>query len=199
MTRLQRNFRCCCRRRRRIQPALTATATTTRSRSMGARSHGLSSSSSSSWMQQCLLLLAVIAASFVTDTCASSVPCTTDEYCIQTLRDGSICSEDGYCTNPFYNGGCLKSLLGSESSGGGDIDRNNDMGWHRIRVCNSDDPPEAIEKGYCRLSPFDYMEVRILAQGMKFCFECNGVRVLLVDAIEDTPFSHMCQHCLVDV
>jgi len=52
-----------------------------------------------------------------------------------------------------------------------------------VRVCNSDDPPEAIEQGLCRPSEFQYLEIRIKCQVQEiilvFCRVCSVLVVYL--------------------
>lgn len=79
---------------------------------------------------------------------ATGIACSDDSFCEYYLQLGSQCL-DGFCSNPFYQGGCIKSYLPD---------------WHKIRICNSDDPKGAAEQGVCRESPFNYMEIRALAQ-----------------------------------
>lgn len=79
---------------------------------------------------------------------SAALPCSSDKECAHALRNGSLCLQ-GFCTNPYFHHGCIKSHL---------------PGWHKIRVCGSDDPPEAEKNGHCRPSPMDYMEIRALAQ-----------------------------------
>ena len=75
---------------------------------------------------------------------ATRVACSSNEQCEAIVRPGSECDEEtGFCTNPFYKGGCLANMM---------------EGWHRVRVCGSEDPPEAAALGHCRHSPFDHME-----------------------------------------
>ncbi|KAL3915483.1 MAG: hypothetical protein SGILL_005633 [Bacillariaceae sp.] len=49
--------------------------------------------------------------------------------------------------NPFYSG-CL-------------YQKDNADGNRRVRVCNSNDPPEALQQNLCRKPDFDYMEIRV--------------------------------------
>ena len=64
--------------------------------------------------------------------------------CKDKVREGSECV-NGFCTNPYHTGGCLASRLPNH---------------HRVRTCNSDDPPDAADKGLCQHSSFDYPEIR---------------------------------------
>ncbi|KAL7569548.1 hypothetical protein ACA910_013917 [Epithemia clementina (nom. ined.)] len=60
--------------------------------------------------------------------------CVVDSDC-STWRRGSVCNtQNGLCINPFLNGGCLAQRK---------------AGWHKIRVCHSEDPPEAAQLGFC--------------------------------------------------
>ena len=70
---------------------------------------------------------------------------TTDDICTTLQGQGSICGDDGFCTNAFAQG-CLYERL---------------EGWNKKRVCNSDDSAEEWGK-ICQPPQFDsYMEVRI--------------------------------------
>lgn len=97
-----------------------------------------------------LFLLALLFVSISGVVSESSYPCQSDSDCQSVVSDNSKCDR-GFCTNPYHYGGCLDSLLPE---------------WKKKRVCGSDDPPEAIEQGYCRQSPWNdhYMEIRILGQ-----------------------------------
>ena len=84
----------------------------------------------------------------------ASVACTSNAEFEGILRRGSECI-DGFCTNPYYHRGCLGTLLPD---------------WQKTRVCSSEDPPDAAEKGYCRFTQWDYMEMRVLAQDWESSF-----------------------------
>ena len=87
------------------------------------------------------------------------VECDTTQYCESTLRVGSKCI-DGYCDNP-YQYGCL-------------INRRPGYEQHKLRVCNSDDPPDASSLGICRTpsspSGMEYPEIRIMSQNWESPF-----------------------------
>lgn len=76
----------------------------------------------------------------------STLSCAQTEECERLLRVGSECVE-GVCTNPFHKGGCLANMLPD---------------WSKIRMCNSEDGIESIERGYCRMveNGLDYTEMR---------------------------------------
>ena len=58
--------------------------------------------------------------------------------------------------NRFVDGGCLHKKK---------------EGWPKIRVCGSEDPPYAAEKGFCRYEDtFDYMELRLHPQNWESTF-----------------------------
>lgn len=102
---------------------------------------------------------------FVSLAKSASVACNSDSTCQSGVAEASKCVR-GFCSNPFHYGGCLESLQ---------------PGWTKKRVCGSDDPPEAIEQGYCRRSPWEehYMEIRILGQDWETSF---FVRICLVSS-----------------
>eukprot|EP00934_Nitzschia_sp_Nitz4_P001546 Nitzschia sp. Nitz4//scaffold248_size28759//20159//24979//NITZ4_008111-RA/size28759-snap-gene-0.11-mRNA-1//-1//CDS//3329543998//1546//frame0 len=106
-------------------------------------------------------------------TAKAEIPCTSDSFCGEVLLSGSECL-DNVCSNPFYKAGCLRSYL---------------PGWHKTRVCNSDDPPEAMELGYCVPSPFDYVEVRALAQDWESSFVSTWIVQIILSEILDVPVS----------
>jgi len=90
-----------------------------------------------------LLLIGLLL--FTTSAQASSTStCTTDEECHASQGELSTCGSDGVCTNP-YESGCLYQRL---------------PGWTKKRVCNSEDPEDAAERGICVEPAFDYLEVR---------------------------------------
>lgn len=101
----------------------------------------------------------------------STLTCTSDEECKVALLPGSECL-NGFCVNPFYNGGCLHQML---------------PGWDRIRTCNSDDPPDAAKKGYCRLSPMGYREVRIESQNWLTAYFGTWILQILLGELLDVP------------
>jgi hypothetical protein len=123
----------------------------------------------------CFLLLLITPRS-VTAEC----PCTKDEECQVLLnKPGAKCNTDaGLCVNPYYQGGgCLRTRLGSN--------------WTRgVRVCNSQDPmPEALENGYCRISPFDYAEIRIEIQNWDSVTVIAYLMQILLSELLDVPTS----------
>ncbi|KAL7551981.1 hypothetical protein ACHAWF_015202 [Thalassiosira exigua] len=80
------------------------------------------------------------------------IECNETSTCEAALRPGSTCV-GGRCSNPFQRG-CLRTFLGEEA-------------FPLKRVCNSDDPSDAAERGLCDAPPFEgygYDEVRILNQ-----------------------------------
>ena len=77
--------------------------------------------------------------------------------------------------NPFYdNGGCLRSAL-------------NGKGNHKLRVCNSNDGPEAAALGYCRESPFDYTEVRLAGQDWETNYMSVWLLQIVLSELLDVP------------
>lgn len=103
----------------------------------------------------------------------ASVACTTTDECVAALRLGSECV-DNKCTNPYHLGGCLQQRIPD---------------WKKTRVCHSEDPPEAMEKGYC-VAPdpnFDYPEIRILAQNWESAFFQAWVIQIVLSEILGIP------------
>jgi hypothetical protein len=104
------------------------------------KSHSTKLFSQKPWICRFVFLCSVLRAS------EASVACKTNRQCEVAYRNGSECI-DKVRTNPFQKGGCLKNVLPQ---------------WKKLRVCHSEDPPDAVTKGYCRPASdgLDYMEIR---------------------------------------
>jgi hypothetical protein len=77
---------------------------------------------------------------------------------------------DGVCSNTYYNGGCLKSIL---------------TNWNKTRICNSQDPVEAEAMGYCRTSPMNYGEIRVGVRNWESAiFESWILQILFSEVLE---------------
>lgn len=78
------------------------------------------------------------------------IECTPgdDLVCVTKLREGSVCTEQGTCSNPLRHG-CLRKLLPEYA----DV----------LRTCNSDDDL-SDPTVQCRPSELNYPEIRILNQ-----------------------------------
>ena len=87
--------------------------------------------------------------------------------------EGSECV-DGFCTNPFHNGGCLKRMMPD---------------WQKTRICNSHDPPSSAENGYCRPSPLDFMEIRINSGNWESSFFGAWILTIVLSEMLDVPVS----------
>jgi hypothetical protein len=121
--------------------------------------------------------LVVITFGFI---CLSSVysqrrTCRSTSECEQAVRRGSTCREDGFCSNPFESG-CLSTLLPDKYS-------------TKIRVCNSEDPPEAAGAGICRIPDFDYTEIRIFSANWESVILEDWVLQVLLSELLDVPTS----------
>eukprot|EP00536_Pseudo-nitzschia_multiseries_P014279 jgi/Psemu1/69037/estExt_Genemark1.C_6820002 len=66
-----------------------------------------------------------------------------DSLCVENYREGSYCTPDGLCSNPFRSG-CLRNVL--------------PQNYTKVRTCNSEDDERAEARGECAASPFDYEE-----------------------------------------
>ena len=116
-------------------------------------------------------------------TSHASVPCKSDEECDSVLKVGGAKCIDSVCTNPFHhNGGCLASMLEDDSMR---------MKIGSRRVCHSEDPPDAAEKGYCRISPLEeyYTEVRILVMGWESAYFQAWILQILLSEVLQIPVS----------
>jgi uncharacterized membrane protein len=119
-------------------------------------------------------LLALVAFGNLGSFCEATVACSSTQECESTHMEGSRCVKGVCVANSYHDGGCLKSLLPD---------------WHKIRVCNSDDPPSSAEKGFCRPSPLDYTEVRRLSQNWESAFFGTWILQILLSEILDVPVS----------
>ena len=96
----------------------------------------------------------------------SKISCETSEFCETTLRQGSKCV-NGYCDNPFQYG-CLKSRPPDSFT----QNRKHVDSSFPGRVCNSEDPADAADRGLCRTPSehMNYPEVRIMGQNWESPF-----------------------------
>lgn len=60
-------------------------------------------------------------------------------------------------------------------------------GWTKVRTCNSDDPPSAVERGYCQSSAMDYREVRIASENWESAFFNTWILQILLSEVLDVP------------
>ena len=110
------------------------------------------------------LLLLVRGVSSFTETCMNTADC------IVSIGPGSEC-RNGNCSNPFEKG-CLETKL---------------PGWAKIRVCNSDDPADAAEQGLCRMSEFNYVEIRPYPQNWESPVFATWIIQIILSEILDVP------------
>ena len=54
-------------------------------------------------------------------------------------------------------------------------------------MCNSEDPPEAVERGMCRKSDFDYMELRIFTENWESVFFEAWILQVVLSEMLDVP------------
>lgn len=101
-----------------------------------------------------------------------ALPCTNSSICEPYFGTGSQCV-DGLCTNPFEQG-CLYRKL---------------PWWTKVRVCNSDDPPNAAELGLCRTPQFDYLEIRMHSQNWESVFFEAWILQIVLSEMLDVPTS----------
>lgn len=114
-----------------------------------------------------LFALVVIATPVVaTKTTDSTIACRSDSDCSAQ----EICRND-YCTKNIYNHGCLYERGLSTKK----------------RVCNSDDPPDAVSRGICRDSELDYMEVRLLSNDWETAIFGTWILQIILSELLDVP------------
>lgn len=124
-----------------------------------------------------------LAAIVISSTAASSVPvssatdrqfCLDDESCRARFGRRSDCDKlTNFCTLP-YERGCLDA---HERIGG------------KLRVCNSDDPPEAQRDGLCRKPNIDHDEIRIFSYDWDSSLFQAWVLQIIFSELLDVPTS----------
>eukprot|EP00980_Cylindrotheca_fusiformis_P004722 scaffold1004_cov105-Cylindrotheca_fusiformis.AAC.5 len=112
----------------------------------------------------CLVIILIVLASSVA---AAQVECVADWECESKYRSGSKCLETGECSNPFVEG-CLRTL---------------DPEAHERRHCNSDDK----DATNCRLSPFQYPEIRINNQDWETAIIFSWILQICLMEFLDVP------------
>uniref|UniRef100_A0A7S3P7Q2 G-protein coupled receptors family 3 profile domain-containing protein n=1 Tax=Amphora coffeiformis TaxID=265554 RepID=A0A7S3P7Q2_9STRA len=104
---------------------------------------------------------------------ASSLACHTDLECAAAWGPHSYCTDQQTCSNPLQ-AGCLATRL---------------PGWTRPRVCGSQDPPNAAERGLCRPSPLGYTEVRMESNNDESTLFTTWILQVLLSEMLDVPVS----------
>lgn len=105
------------------------------------------------------LVIILLSTAYAAVTCNS-----THNPCEELIYKGSKC-KDGFCTNPFQSG-CLNSIIESSDSRSSEIEEV--LRRYLLsspRTCNSDDSPDAAERGICK-ERSEYTEVRLWAQNV---------------------------------
>ena len=116
-----------------------------------------------------VFLLVTLVSPFWKTPVQAAVPCTKHAECEAALRPGSECQSDGTCSNPYHKGGCLHNYFAKEDSHSSSHNHGHETAsWvptqHNLRVCHSEDPPDAALRGYCRPPPLPYPELRLARQ-----------------------------------
>ena len=107
-----------------------------------------------------------------TITCTPDNPELGDSFCAEKYREGSYCTANGICSNPFTNG-CLRNVLPTD--------------FTKLRTCNSDDDAGAVERGECAVSSFGYEEVRILSQDWDSPMFSSWIMQIVLSELLDVP------------
>lgn len=137
----------------------------------------------------------------VVEAAADLPRCVRTVDCERALMKGSVCVV-GFCTNPFYERGCIGSILEErrleqqQAQGQGDVNDNDqqepqegNLPTARLRVCNSEDPPEALAAGHCRLpdTALDYTEIRIATQNWESAYIVAWMLQILLSEVLGVP------------
>lgn len=102
--------------------------------------------------------------------------CTSTIECEQIFQKGSICDEDGYCTNPFAIG-CLRTL------------REDEKYKKTNRVCNSQDNTTEFCTGYGLQRYLNYPEISIFANDYERAIVIGWVVQILLSEVLGVPAS----------
>ena len=106
-----------------------------------------------------LLVVVILLWTSSTTTVWAKISCTNSEECKILLgSERSHCTEEGYCDNP-YQYGCLLQTSNQTTT--------------KLRICNSEDPPDAASRGICRppqKGGLSYKEVRLLSENWESPF-----------------------------
>ena len=122
--------------------------------------------------------LGITASEEATDSNQADMPCTTDAECAVAVSPFSVClPSKGICSQPHTNPieqGCLKAKL---------------PGWDKLRVCNSEDLPQAAEQGICQPpSPhLDYLEIRIKCQDWESVIFGSWILQIILSELLQVP------------
>lgn len=108
---------------------------------------------------------------------SARIACTRNEDC----PSSNNCLSEGFCMNPYRNGGCLSQKLVSEWQ--------QQQYKHRIRICNSEDDVDSVLNGHCRLQDegLDYMEIRIITQNWESSFFESWVLQIVLNELLGVP------------
>lgn len=105
---------------------------------------------------------------------SAAVVCSDDNVCAETLREGSVCV-GGFCTNPFYRGGCLANMLPR------------DQRPTSLRTCSSADGLDAELLGYCRPSLMNYTEIRIAPHNWASAYFSTWIVQIVLSELLNVP------------
>ena len=135
----------------------------------------------------------------------AAVECTTNQACETAFWKGSECRQ-GFCSNPFEKG-CLYNMLQDEEDMLPSLAKRIQS---QVRVCNSEDPPNAAQIGLCvdhsKMASFgnsvvgqmekedavgnmysDYGEVRILSQNWESGFFSAWILQIILSEFLQVP------------
>ena len=107
----------------------------------------------------------------------NSYRCQDSLDCDRLVGWGSTCTR-GICSNPFAQG-CFHRILAQQQQEGSEI--------YPMRVCNSQDPPDAVERGLCRSPDINYPEVRLFANNWESSIFGTWVLQILLSELLGVP------------
>ncbi|CAB9513019.1 expressed unknown protein [Seminavis robusta] len=100
---------------------------------------------------------------------------------MMTTNDTTASSSTGSVVKNRFEHGCLYEKLGKDPTVA--------YQQKKQRVCNSEDPPDAVQQGICRQSPFQdhYMEIRIFCQDWESVLIETWVLQIILSEIMNVP------------
>ena len=131
------------------------------------------------------LWLLILALSWFPCVVVALTPCSDGDICRTKLHPNSECLSTGYCSNPFYKGGCLANYYYNNYE---TDEQSLPPQTRKKRICHSEDPDNALEEGHCmwpESSLLQYPEVRIVSQNWESAiFSAWILQILLVEFLQ---------------
>jgi hypothetical protein len=101
---------------------------------------------------------------------------TTADNC----REGTVCLETGYCSNPFHHGGCLDNMK-----------RRKKFRHEYFRVCTSLDDDDSVSNGDCQVpeATWNYTEIRFMGNNWESVVFVTWIMQIVLTEVLGVPTS----------